>query len=333
MKGIARHAGARRKGVFAVPAISNRKLVSVSAAWLVLLALWLLTGCAARPFHHHAKLHLSRSLMREIQSQPNRIFLLTSPALIPGKPTVLLLHGATDKPGEMFNIAGLWAHTHNVLLYSYNFHEPLEKVAGDLLNELVRVDGQRRATGTTNGGMTVITYSYSAAVFRKMVLLAPDEALFRDLSLIQLVPTAGGSFLARKMENPLTKSLISIASKASAAENPFGKTAEELWGDSGTRTFHQRIDPRRMFTVLVPHDPHSLADINDPVVRRRYENGIGRNVLVIPERLGVTHDNAPNHPAALDYLVMLQSNLADVRRVQTSKTPAPGSSHAPAVAD
>jgi hypothetical protein len=267
--------------------------------------------------HHHAEPRVARSLAREIKRQPNKIFLLTSHDLVPGKPTVLLLHGATDKPGEMFNIAGLWAHTHNVLLYSYNFHESLGKVAGDLLGELVRVDRQRHATGATNGGMTVITYSYSATVFRKAVLLASDDSLFHDVSLIQLVPTAGGSFLARKMENPFTKSLVSIASKASAAENPFGKTAEELWGDLGTHIFHQRIDPRRMFTVLVPHDPHSLADIDDPVVRKRYENGIGRNVVVIPERLGVTHDNAPNHPAALDYLVILQSNLADTRRVES----------------
>jgi hypothetical protein len=311
----------------------SRKFFPAGAAFLVLLTSWLLTGCASWPLHHHAEPRIARSLAREIKSQPNRIFLLTSPALVPGKPMVLLLHGATDKPGEMFDIAGLWAHTHNVLLYSYNFHESLQKVAGDLLSELIRLDKQRYAAGATNGGMTVITYSYSATVFRKAVLLAPDESLFCDVSLIQLVPTAGGSFLARKMENPLTGSLVSAASKASAAENPFGKTAEELWGDSGTRIFHQRIDPRRMFTVLVPNDPHSLANIDNPAVRKRYENGIGRNVVRIPERFGVTHDNAPNHPAALEYLVMLQSNLTDVRRVQTSKTSARSSPRAPAVAD
>ena len=274
-------------------------------------------GCRLLPPADRADAAVSTTVMAEIKKRPDQIFLLNAAELIPGRPIVLLLHGATDDPSEMMNIAGIWARTHNVLLYSYNFHEPLETVASNLVRELQELDVRRRATGATNEGMTVITYSYSATVFRKAVLLAPDGSLFRDVSLIQLVPTAGGSFLARKMDNALMKSLVSIASKPSAAENPYGDTAAELWGDAGTRAFHERIDPRRMFTVLVPNDPHSLAEIDDPVVRKRYENGIGSNVVVIPERFGVTHDNAPNHPAALDCLVILQSSLADMRRAES----------------
>ena len=304
-----------------------------AAAIAIVAGSWFFSGCALAPSANRNGSAVSTRVMQEIRKRPDRIFLLTSAELIPHRPIVLLLHGATDDPSEMMNIAGLWSRTHNVLLYSYNFHEPLDTVASNLVKELQELDARRRATGATNDGMTVITYSYSATVFRKAVLLAPEGTLFRDLSLIQLVPTAGGSFLARKMDNALMKSLVSIASKPSAAENPYGKAATELWGDAGTRVFRERIDPRRMFTVLVTHDPHSLAFIDDPAVRRRYENGIGNNVVVIPERFGVTHDNAPNHPVALEYLVILQSNLADVRRLQTSNTPAQRGRVAPAAAD
>ena len=318
-EGIARprQAVARRLHEFVFHTFGRTRL----AASIVLLA-WFVSGCAVWPFGGKAEIGVSEKLMAEIRSRPNKVFLLTSVELMPSKPVVLLLHGATEDPSEMMNIAGLWSRTHNVLLYSYNFHQSLDDVAGDLLEELQRIALQRGTTGTTNSGMTVITYSYSAAVFRKAVLLAPRASLFRDVSLIQLVPTAGGSALARRMGNAVAKSLVSVASKPSAAENPYGKTAEALWGDAGTRVFNQRIDPRRVFTVLVPRDPHSLADIDDDAVRKRYENGIGRNVVIIPARYRVTHDNAPHHPVAMDYLTILQSSLADMRRIDTSKTPA-----------
>jgi hypothetical protein len=172
----------------------------------------------------------------------------------------------------------------------------------------------------------VVTYSYSAIVFRKAVIMAPDASLFADVSLIQLVPTAGGSFLARQMDDPVIKTLVSLVSEASAAGNPHGHTAEEIWDGEGHKKFCATIRPEHTYSILIENDPHSLAAVEDETVVRRYHNGIGSNVVVIPNRYHVTHENIPNHPAALEYLVLVQSILADAQRLRANDGGRPSAS-------
>jgi hypothetical protein len=150
----------------------------------------------------------------------------------------------------------------------------------------------------------VVNYSYSAIVFRMAVILADDPALFDDVSLIQLVPAAGGSFLARSMWFPGVTELVSMASKPSAAVCPYGPMARELWEGEGNRKFYEAIDPARMRSVLLEGDEHSVAGMWSKKVHRRYVNGIGANVIVIPKFAGVTHEYFPLEPAALGYLKM-----------------------------
>jgi hypothetical protein len=274
-----------------------------SLATFLLSAVFLLpTGCGTLlPQGGQAQ----SDVMKAVMERNDRIILLSGETLAPDRPVLLLLHGATDDPSEMLAIAGQWAKAHNVFLYSYNFHHAIERLASDLVREM---KGMRAMIETLTEpacvarNVTVITYSYSASVFRKAVLLAEDKALFSGVSLIQLVPTAGGSLQARIMENRIAASVISAASKPSAAENPFGSIAEELWDSEGTSRFDTAISPDRVRTLLVEADSHSLANIADAEVQQRYRNGIGSNVVVIPKRFGVTHENFPNHPVGLDYL-------------------------------
>jgi hypothetical protein len=266
------------------------------------VVLFLPTGCSTVWPHGE---QAQSDVMKAVMEREDRIILLSGETLVPERPVLLLLHGATDDPSEMLAIAGQWARAYNVFLYSYNFHHSIERLASDLVHEMKGLKAMTETLtkpGSAARNVTVITYSYSASVFRKAVLLAGDKALFSGVSLIQLVPTAGGSLQARLMENRIAASVISAASKPSAAENPFGSIAEELWDDEGTREFHEAIGHRRVRTLLVEADSHSLAKVQDDEVQQRYRNGIGSNVVVIPKQSGVTHENFPNHPVGLDYV-------------------------------
>jgi pimeloyl-ACP methyl ester carboxylesterase len=214
------------------------------------------------------------------------------------KPPLLLLHGATDDPTEMMAIAREWKNEYNVFLYSYNYHKRVEKVAADFVAELKRLKGQ---DGLADGG-TVIAFSYGAIVFREAVILARDRSLFSGDRLIQLVPTAGGSFFARGMENRVAAMVISLASKPSAAANPYGSFAKQVWEGEGNEKFYSVISPKRMLTILVEGDANSVSRIKDEKVQQRYRNGIGENVIVIPRSAGVTHEYFPVEPAGLEYL-------------------------------
>jgi hypothetical protein len=105
----------------------------------------------------------------------------------------------------------------------------------------------------------VVTYSYSAILFRVAVIQEASSQTFSGVRLIQLVPTAGGSRLALGMGIPIIGSLASLASKPSAAQNPFGRVSRTIWDGNGNRKFHQVIPPERTYTLLVEGDLHSLA--------------------------------------------------------------------------
>jgi hypothetical protein len=293
--------------------------------WVRMLAGIVLSGCGTFPTKPHTARDREPSVMQEVMERRNKLVLLSSAELRPDRPILLLLHGATDDPSEMMGIAREWARTHNVLLYSYNFHQPLKKIGWDLLTQ-IRALKSRLGSNTSESAparsMTVINYSYSAIIFRKAVLLADDEKFFAGTALVQLVPTAGGSFLARGMRNAVAAWLVSMASKASAAQNPYGTIAEELWEGEGNRKFYEAIDPQRMHTFLVEGDSHSLANVADDSVLQRYQNGLGPNVVTIPRDLGVTHENVPNHPVVLAHLRKILESISDDERAMGSKTKA-----------
>lgn len=257
-----------------------------------------LSGCAHVPTSNSLLTKSEAASLKATMKQRDQIIFLSSPEMDSRKPTLLLLHGATDDPTEMMDIVREWRGRYNVLLYVFNYHNPIKKAAAHLVGEMKAL----RAQNIPLENMTVITYSYSAAVFRKAVLIADDRTLFSGVSLVQLVPTAGGSYLARGMKNRLLAMVISLASKPSAAENPYGRIAAEIWGEDGSRKFSETINPRQVCTVLIEGDPHSLANCRNEEVQTRYQNGIGTNVVVIPKSAGATHEYFPTEPVALGYL-------------------------------
>lgn len=214
------------------------------------------------------------------------------------KPPLVLIHGATDDPTEMMAIAREWRNDYDIFLYSYNYHKRVERIAADLVQELKRL----KTVSGLAGGATVIAFSYGATVFREAVILSNDSSLFAGDRLIQLVPTAGGSFFARGMENRLASFVISMASKPAAAANPYGEIAKHVWDGEGNEKFYSVIDPKRMQTILVEDDANSVSRIHDRDVQRRYKNGIGENVIVVPRSAGVSHEYFPVEPAGLEYL-------------------------------
>jgi hypothetical protein len=104
---------------------------------------------------------------------------------------------------------------------------------------------------------------------------------------------------------PGINNLVSLFSKPSAAVCPYGRLAKELWEGEGNRRFYEAINPKGMVTLLLEGDTHSLAGVRNQRVQRRYKNGIGPNVILIPKSAGVTHEYFPTEQAGLYYLRMV----------------------------
>ena len=236
----------------------------------------------------------------EAMLRRDEIIFLSAPALDHHKPVLLLLHGATDDPSEMMGIVREFRGQFNVLLYAYNYHQPIKKVAAALNGELKSLRAKMQKLDLAD--MTVVTYSYSASVFRQAVLKADEAVLFSGVTLIQLVPTAGGSYLARGLKNPVAAWFTGLASQPSAVENPYGRIARELWGQAANQKFYETIPPSHVQSILIEDDLHSVARIQNAEIQRRYRNGIGDHVTVIPKSMGATHEYFPSEPFALGYL-------------------------------
>lgn len=271
------------------------------------LAVALLAGCATPPANTLLDSDGTAQTLKELMARRDKIVHLSPSPVEMGKPVLLLLHGATDDPTEMMNIVREWREKYDVFLYSYNYHHRIDKVASDLVREIKKL----KAENSHREPMTVLVYSYSAILFRDTVIIADDPALFAGVSLVQLVPTAGGSYLARTMRHPLTAWLVSLASKPSAAENPYGRFARQIWAGEGNQKFYEAIAPQRIHTLVLEGDSHSLAGVKNEDVQQRYKNGLGPNVVVIPASAGVTHEYFPTEPAALQYVRKLLELLTD----------------------
>jgi len=157
--------------------------------------------------------------------------------------------------------------------------------------------------------VTFVVYSYSAIPFREAVIIS-DPRIFADASLVQLVPTAGGSRWGVVMRfPPWLPKVVWLASKPSVAEAPFGRLAEELWDGPGNQKFYQVIKSNRVQTVRLEGDPHSLELMKNRSVQRRYHNGLGPNVMVIPKTEGLSHDYFTTNAICLTYLNLALDQL------------------------
>jgi len=264
---------------------------------LIVLAGVFLSGCRTVPRGNFDTSAIPEPRNKEVMERKGNIVQLSGDSEN-ARPVLVLLHGATDDPGEMMEIARQWKKDYAVFLFSYNYHEPVRKVASQFTREMQRLKAENRL----GERVTVVAYSYAAIVFREAVITAPDRSPFSGASLIQLAPTAGGSRLARAMQVPLLALVVGLVSNPSAAEDPYGSFAKQIWEGEGNEKFYAVINPRRMQTILVEGDSHSLARVRNKKVQRRYKNGIGENVTIIPKGAGVDHDYFPTEPAALEYL-------------------------------
>ena len=304
------------------------KFFPISAAQLpglagLVLGATLFTGCAVVPVNQSLLQDGQPGLLQAVMQRKDRIVPLSRPEASAGRPALLLLHGATDDPTEMMEIVQEWRGKYDVFLYSYNYHEHVQTLAARLVDELKRL--KARIHFSTN--LTIVTFSYSAIVFRKAVIQADDPALFTGVSLVQLVPTAGGSFLARGLRNPLVVFLVSLTSQPSTAERPYGRFAEEIWGGAGSKKFYAAIPPERMHTILIEADEHSLAGVKNLQIQAHYHNGLGPNVVVIPKSFGVTHDYFPTSPVGRAYL----RKVLEALPATADNGPAPTPASAPGI--
>jgi hypothetical protein len=191
---------------------SNKELCGMKfPVFMAAVAAAVLAGCQTAPVNTSLLADGEPAIMRQVMERKDKIVHLSSGELCRDKPVLLLLHGATDDPTEMMKIFTRWRGQYNVFLYSYNYHHPVKKVASDLAREMKALRTEVNGVQPQNGpveDVTVVTYSYSAIVFRMAVIVADDPALFANVSLIQLVPIAGGSSLARSMWFPGIGTLI-----------------------------------------------------------------------------------------------------------------------------
>src|SRR5258706_4326747 len=157
--------------------------------WLVertvILLLLGITGCGTLGTNKVPNESHEARVMREIMARNDKMVLLSSHELVRDKPVLVMLHGATEDPTEMMEIFRESRPDHNVVLYVYNHHRSIKKVASDFVGEMkqLRAKMDLLEQGAPVQRLTFITFSYSAAIFRKAVLLSPDKVLFSDASV------------------------------------------------------------------------------------------------------------------------------------------------------
>ena len=120
------------------------------------------------------------------------------------------------------------------------------------------------------------------------------------MSLIQLVPTAGGSFRARFLGNPLIGRFVPWPQTSAPPRIPTARLRRNSRGAEGNQQFFGQDPPWTMRTILLQ------GGIPGPGAGTRESapdcNGIGTDVTVIGGSAGVTHENFPTHPVGLEFL-------------------------------
>src|SRR4051794_4959188 len=132
-------------------------------------------GCSTVPANGARLAARDPELLKQVMARKDKIILLSSRQLDPMKPVLVLLHGATDDPTEMMDIVEEWSGQYNVLLFAHNYHQSVEKVGAHLVGEMKLLKASIEPLKAANkpiGNLSVVTYSYSAAIFREAVIMA-----------------------------------------------------------------------------------------------------------------------------------------------------------------
>src|SRR5438128_2073186 len=108
--------------------------------WLVgraiILLLLGLTGCSTLGKNKLLNETHEARVVREIMARNGKIVLLSPRDLDRKKPVLVLLHGATEDPTEMMEIVRDCSGKYNVLLYAYNHHRSIKRLACDFVSEM-----------------------------------------------------------------------------------------------------------------------------------------------------------------------------------------------------
>src|SRR5207249_3954805 len=99
---------------------AHRKRKARRIALLVLLPGMLLTGCSTMPADKLLLADASDEVTKQVMERNDRVIHVSPGEAEPGKPVLLLLHGATDDPREMISIVRRFRGQYDVFLYCYN---------------------------------------------------------------------------------------------------------------------------------------------------------------------------------------------------------------------
>src|SRR5262245_6036271 len=101
---------------------------------IVLLAGVILSGCTTVNRARFDTLAFPEPKQKEVMERKGNLVQLSEESENT-RPVLVLLHGATPDPSEMMEIASKWKNEYAVFLFSYNYHEPVGKLAAQFIRE------------------------------------------------------------------------------------------------------------------------------------------------------------------------------------------------------
>src|SRR5690242_13154229 len=121
------------------PKHANSKLCVMRLATmqvvLIVIAGVILSGCTTVPRGKVDTSAIREPKKKEVMERKGNLVQLSEHAENT-RPVLVLLHGATDDPSEMLEIARQWKEEYSVFLFSYNYHEPIKMVASKFIREM-----------------------------------------------------------------------------------------------------------------------------------------------------------------------------------------------------
>src|SRR5580658_2312170 len=138
---------------------TSKEMSGKSLVWICMAAAAaaVLDACQTAPANTPLRPEGPTAIMRQVMERHDKIVRLSSGEIRPDKPVLLLLHGATDDPAEMMKIFTEWRDQYNVFLYSYNYHQPIKKVASDLVREMKALRTEVEGVRPPNGPVEDVT--------------------------------------------------------------------------------------------------------------------------------------------------------------------------------
>ena len=110
---------------------------------LIVLAGVILSGCTTVATGKFDSSAIAEPKKKEIMERKGNLVQLSGESKNT-RPVLVLLHGATDDPSEMMEIARQWKNEYAVFLFSYNYHEPVRKLALQFTREMQRLKTENR---------------------------------------------------------------------------------------------------------------------------------------------------------------------------------------------